>query len=199
MGTAVAKKSGGSARETMRPVKFGFNERKALEALALIAELHPGFTPLYIAKILFFAEKWHLNRYGRPIIGDTYIAMPKGPVPSVIRDYLEGNWEWVDQPEDIDNAICIDRSGRLPRLLPGARPPQREYLSESDIECLTEAVDYCKSKSAGELSEITHFEKAWRLAPVNAPMDYLDFVDDENENSEQIIQEVIDNACCGVI
>ena len=59
-------------------IKFAFSDSKALEALAFIASMRPGFTPLFVSKVLFFAEKWHINRYGRPIIADTYIAMVLG-------------------------------------------------------------------------------------------------------------------------
>src|SRR3954462_6956268 len=107
----------------MSQLKFVFSEGKALEVLAFIARENPGLSPLYIAKILFYAEKWHLNRYGRPIIADTYIAMPKGPVPSSVRDYIEQNWNWGYQPGDFFGANKNGKSGHLPTLVPGSRGP----------------------------------------------------------------------------
>src|SRR5215471_19270929 len=101
------------------PLKFAFNEAKAIETLAFIAETHPNFTPFYVSKVLFFAEKWHLNRYGRPIIADTYIAMPKGPVPSTVKNYLDQNWHWVEEPQAFREAIKIQRGKGLPKLVPG--------------------------------------------------------------------------------
>src|SRR3954470_1467330 len=139
----------------MLRLRFAFSEGKALEALAFIARERPGLSPLYIAKILFYAEKWHLNRYGRPIIADTYIAMPKGPVPSSVRDYIEQNWHWVDHPEDFYAAIKIERAGHLPTLVPGSRGPNLDVLSESDLECLREAINFCVTKTSDELSQLT--------------------------------------------
>ena len=180
-------------------LKFAFSERKALEAMAFVAKEHPGFTPLFVAKIFFFAEKWHLNRYGRPIVADTYIAMPKGPVPSTIKNYIDARWDWVERPEGIDDVFFMDRSGQLPHLMPGKRGSNFESLSESDKECLREAISFCEGKSAEELSWITHREKSWVEAEQNAPMDYFNFIDDDNPHHDEIVDTAIENAFCGVL
>lgn len=183
----------------MYRLRFAFSEGKALEALAFIANAAPDLTPLYVAKILFYAEKWHLNRYGRPIIADTYIAMPKGPVPSTIRDYIEENWLWVGRPDNLDQAITIDRSGYLPKLRRGTRGPDLNVLSESDTECLREAITFCISRDADELSRLAHQEKSWRNAPANGPMEYEDFIDDDNPNRDEILEIASENAACGIL
>lgn len=78
-------------------IRFQFDETKAVETLAYIATRWPRVTAFYASKILFFAEKLHLNRYGRPIVADTFIAMANGPVPSTIYDFIEGK---LDQAGD---------------------------------------------------------------------------------------------------
>lgn len=181
------------------PLRFAFHESKAVEALAYIAEEAPGFTPLYVSKILFFAEKMHLNKYGRPILADTYIAMPRGPVPSTVKNFIDSNWSWVDQPEDFDKAVTFDRSKGWARLVPGSRKANLEILSASDIRCLKAAIEFCKDKSPDELSQLTHREKAWLAAEVNGPMDYENFVDDDNPNKVAILAMAKDIAMCGVL
>ena len=184
---------------TDMPIKFAFSEAKAIEALAFIARERPGFTPLYISKILFFAEKWHLNRFGRPIIADTYIAMPRGPVPSTIKNYIDSNWDWVEEPQSLSDAIQIDRSKNLARLMPGNRAPNLSLLSESDIDCLREAIKFCAGRTPDELSALTHFEKAWRSAEPNRAMDYADFIDDDNPHKDEILTLAQENATYGVL
>jgi uncharacterized phage-associated protein len=71
-------------------LRFQFNEKKGVEALTYIASRWPGVTAFFAAKTLFFAEKLHLNKYARPIVGDTFIAMPNGPVPSTLYDFIKG-------------------------------------------------------------------------------------------------------------
>ena len=181
------------------PLKFAFDESKALETLAFIARENPGFTPLYVSKVLFFAEKWHLNRFGRPIIADTYIAMPRGPVPSTIKNYLDGDWSWSPEPEGLDDAVKIDNSGRFPRLMPIEGREDAGLLSGSDIDCLKEAIEYCKDKSPDELSNITHFEKAWKLAEANRAMDYADFIDEDNPHKKEILRLAQENAAYAIL
>lgn len=156
-------------------------------------------TPLFVSKVLFFAEKWHFNRYGRPILADTYIAMPKGPVPSTVKNFIDHNWDWVDKPEDFDNAVTFDRSKGWPRLMSGKRKVNKDVLSATDIECITEAIDFCKDKSSDELSQITHREKAWLKAGVNSAMDYELFIDDDNPNKAAILAMAKEVAVCGIL
>ena len=152
-------------------LKFSFDEEKALAALSFIATQQSGLSPLFVSKVLFFADKWHINRYGRPIIGDSYIAMPRGPVPSTVKNYIDEKWNWVGKPVNFDKFVTVAVSGGLRRLLPGEEAADMELLSESDRECLSEAIEFCRGKSADELSRITHFEKAWVNAAANRPME----------------------------
>ena len=182
-----------------KTLKFAFSEAKAIEALAFIANESPGLTPFFVAKVCFYAEKWHFNRYGRPILADTYIAMPRGPVPSIIKNFLDGNWDWFEKPQDLDDAVFIDRTQKWARLFKGKRAPNLALLSQTDIDCLREAIQFCTSKSAAELSVMTHHEKSWASAEPNRPMDYADFLDDDNPNKAEITRMAKVDSAYGVL
>jgi len=179
------------------PLKFAFSDAKAMDALAYIACKWDGITPFYIAKVLFFAEKWHLNRYGRPIIADTYIAMPKGPVPSTIKNIVDENFDYLDEPEAFRKMLRVERRG-LRRLHSRVKERDIRHLSESDCDCLDEALSFCRGKEVDELSNITHFEKAWKNAPANRAMDYEDFFDD-GPDREALLEEARAFAAYGVL
>lgn len=179
-------------------IKFPYNEEKALAALSFVASQNPGMTPPYIAKVFYFAEKEHLNRYGRPIIGDSYRAMFRGPVPSAVKNYVDENWEWIGKPANYDRYIQIKTRRGLRRVHPGRDGPRLEFLSETDRECLAAAVEFCRDKSADELSQITHLDKAWFKKPENAFMDYEDFVDDDNPHRGEIVQSMKESAAYSV-
>ena len=72
-------------------------------------------------------------------------------------------------------------------------------LSATDVECLKKSISFCEGKTSDELSDITHSEKSWRNARINGEMDYEDFIDDDNENKEAILQEMEEFAACGVL
>ena len=90
-------------------LRFQFDEKKGVETLTYIASRWPGVTAFFAAKVLFFAEKSHLNRYSRPIEGDTFIAMPNGPVPSTIYDFIKGRLVQAGDPDAIVAALSNGR------------------------------------------------------------------------------------------
>jgi len=172
-------------------LKFAVSSDKAVDALAFVASVEPGMTPKYVSKVMFYAEKWHLNRYGRPIFADTYIAMPQGPVPSTVKNFIDENWLRVEKPEKFDEKVRIEVSKGLRRLhVTGG--PDLNRLSQSDQECLADAVKFCLALSPDELSSISHEEKSWLNADTNRPMDYVDFIDDDNPHRDQVIECAIE-------
>ena len=183
----------------MVKLKSAFNEAKALAAIAYVARERPGLTPFYVSKIFYLAEKWHINRYGRPIVADTYVAMTQGPVPSTIKYFIDKNWDRVWEPEGLDDAITVVRGNGLPKIMPGPAPPSADILSESDKECLREAIAFCEGKTTDELSDVTHLHKAWLNANTDQPMDYADFVDDNNPNRAEILEIMEESAAHGVL
>jgi uncharacterized phage-associated protein len=176
-------------------LRFQFNERKGTEALAYLASRWPNPTIFYASKVLFFAEKAHLNRYGRPIVADTFIAMPNGPVPSTLYDFIKGNLGNSGDPDAFRSAIDTSQH---PRLI-SKREAEAEVLSPSDIECLEEAMAFCRTKSFGYLSNLTHQERAWAEANSNGPMDYELFIDDANPAKDELIEEAQEFAAYGVL
>lgn len=176
-------------------LRFQFNEKKGVEALTYVASKWPGLTAFFAAKVLFFAEKQHLNRYSRPIVGDTFIAMPNGPVPSTLYDFIKGKFDQAGNPEAIMDALFIERTP-YPRVA-ARREPDYEALSPSDLECLDEAIVLCRGRSFGALSGLTHQERAWLEAPANGPMDYEHMI--EGDHREMILAEAREFASYGVL
>jgi uncharacterized phage-associated protein len=148
------------------PIRFGFNEAKVVEVVAMVARDWPGITPFYLAKVLFFADRDHLRAYGRPVTGDRYIAMASGPVPSRVYDIVKGNLDYFGNPAAIAEAIRVDRNEHWARVYAN-RGPDLDLLSETDIAAVKAAIEFCHDKSASALSELTHQEPAWAQAPAN--------------------------------
>ncbi|MBA3525991.1 MAG: SocA family protein [Sphingomonas sp.] len=177
------------------PLRFQFDERKGREALAYIASRWPNVTVFYASKALFFAEKAHLNRYGRPIVADTFVAMPNGPVPSTLYDFLKSEFGLAGDPDAFRGAISTDN---YPTIA-SRREPEEGVLSQSDLECLDEAIAFCRVRGFSHLSQLTHQEKAWAEASNNGPMDYEDFIEENNPNREAILNDAREFAAYGVL
>jgi uncharacterized phage-associated protein len=178
-------------------LRFQFDEGKGVETLAYIATKWPRVTAFYAAKILFFAEKYHLNRYSRPIVADTFIAMPNGPVPSTIYDFIKGQLASAGDPVAILAALDFRNEGYP--AVSARREADFDILSPSDIECLDEAIAFCRGKPFKTLSGLTHQEKAWVNAPANGPIDYEALIDDDNPHRDEVIAEAREFAAYGVL
>jgi len=183
-----------------RPIRFQFDPEKLVHALAYFAEQGvEDLGKMKAVKLLFIADKYHLIKYGRPVLGDQYACMEYGPVPSfsynVINDALAG---------DVDSAVSKTFTNYL-QVRPGAnghptfsavKSPDMDVFSESDVEALRYALASAGGKTAAQLSRESHLEPAWlransRRGPGgSAQMDYRDFFTEADRNMlEQVERE----------
>jgi uncharacterized phage-associated protein len=150
---------------------FKFDPDKALNSILWVANRLPRKDFHRIFKVLYFADKYHLQHYGRLICGDTYIAMKDGPVPSAIYDIFkavrgEGNSPYVEEAE---KAFSV----RNRYFVEPKRKADPNTLSESDRESLDWAIKKYGRKSFGQLKEESH-DKAWEKADQDGDIDVLD-------------------------
>src|SRR5438309_84841 len=69
---------------------FSFSHRKATQALNFFAQRAGGsINKMKALKLVYFADRYHLRKYGRPVVGDEYLAMNYGPVASGTKDLAE--------------------------------------------------------------------------------------------------------------
>ncbi len=167
---------------------FVFDEDVAIEVILYIA--HRVFDPTFhrISKIMYFADKTHLERYGRFICGDNYVAMQHGSVPSFTYDILKvRRFEHHPHPiyKKIKSAFRVDEYTVTP-----LREADSDCLSDSDIECLDEAIEKYGRMSFSELTQNSH-DAAWKAVDEN------DFIEIEHivntfENSTALLEHLRD-------
>src|SRR2546426_6564656 len=67
-----------------------FSHRKATQVLNFFARKNGGqINKMKALKLVFFADRYHLRQFGRPITNDEYLAMEYGPVASGCKDLAE--------------------------------------------------------------------------------------------------------------
>jgi hypothetical protein len=164
-------------------VRYSANASKALEVILWFAHRRDGIDIYHIVKGAFFADKYHITKWGRPITGDDYIAAPFGPLPQVIYGLLRHN------PIEM---LALGINGPLPfrvddaHRVHGEREPNRARLASSDIEALEHGLSEVDGQSFDDLYEKTHDDPAYVNA-VAGTMDYRDFIAaDDPRRSEKI-------------
>ena len=171
-------------------LRFGADYQKAVQALNFFA-VHSGgrINKMKAIKLIFFADRYHLRRYGRPIIGDRYVAMPYGPVASTAKDLAESTVFLADcQRQYVEDHL--DRTADNYFLMSTAQV-DNDVFSDSDLEALQFAWDEFGRFDEFALADITHAYPEWgkheaalRASSCNPPiMKYEDFFEDPDPNN----------------
>ena len=136
-----------------------FDKIKTLNALLYVANRVQRKDFHKIFKIIYFADRQHLADWGRPITGDTYIAMEAGPVPSRLYDMLKivrGD-SYMSDSEGLGRYFQVENWMYVNPL----QDANLNKLSANEQEALSEAINKYSSLSYDEIKEKSH-DVAWR-------------------------------------
>ncbi|MBF2750656.1 SocA family protein [Enterobacter bugandensis] len=163
-----------------------FDSEKALEAILYVASKAPIPDIYHVGKILYYADRFHLEAFGRLITGDQYNAMKDGPVASNTYDIIKiarGDGRYIPNGCDTDSvrkAFCIAGMNVVPR-----RQPDVDFLSESDLECIDKSIEMLGEMSFEDIKNMSH-DAAWESADRNGEMP-LESIIGQLQNSEMIL------------
>ncbi|MDR0306100.1 MAG: SocA family protein [Chitinispirillales bacterium] len=157
--------------------------RKILQALYYIQSKAPfdnqsRYNKVYLLKMIFTADRYHLRHYGLLATGDSYFAMKLGPVASATYDILKKSPYNINSAEEVyfsaikelsENDVLID-------------PQEEDELSVSFKKALDFALREFGDYDWNTLSNISHCYPEWKKheenLPGRMPMDIKDFFDD---------------------
>jgi uncharacterized phage-associated protein len=167
-------------------LSFRFAPYKFVSAVTYLANRCGETTKMKIAKLLYFADKEHLLDYGRPVIGDKYIKMEWGPVPSKGYNLMKH-----DDRASVDDQSLFDEYIEVSgKLLTAKQAADERHLSDSDKEALDSVIAKYGHLTPKQLSDLSHREVAWKGAQMNGEMDYrLFFTSQEDQGIAEILQE----------
>ncbi len=180
-------------------IRFRYDVDKFVGAVAYFsAQRVPCLTKLKAAKLLYFADKLHLQRYGRPITGDDYYALPYGPAPTVSKDTMDEAERSSSRLQDAD----LKKFLRVLEVIEGGRHPEFrvkanvsfEDLSESETEILDDVIKEYGRFSGETLINITHREKSWIEGRKrgNNRIDFREMFDGPDEKQNQLLIELLE-------
>jgi uncharacterized phage-associated protein len=174
----------------MRTLEFDY--RKATQALNFFAKKAGGkITKLYALKLIYLADRFHLRKYGRPIFGDAYWAMPLGPVASSVKDILE--FSGSEEEIEYANGYIAPLPGEEHPTIQSIKEENLEVFSDSDVEALEFAQANFGELSVSDILKECHrhlewkkFEEALKSGSISRElMSYSDFFSrpDQGDNS----------------
>jgi len=164
---------------------LSFSYRKATQALNFFARQDGGtINKMRALKLLFFADRYHLRKYGRPITNDEYFAMDYGPVPSGAKDLAESSDFRPKVEVDYAGQFIAPSDDRL--IFRSVAAVDEVVFSKTDLEALRFAWDTFRRFNPFDLAELTHTYPEWKKheaalkSGVNSrvKMRYMDFLDD---------------------
>jgi len=162
--------------------------RKATQALNYFAHLAASGSPLRelnkmkSLKLLFFADRYHLRKYGRPVSECAYFAMKNGPVASEAKHVAENGGALAPSEKRYAHNF-LRKKGAYDYS--SVAEVDTAVLSKTDIEALDFAWSIFGHYTQFQLVGITHRYPEWkrhaaalRRGTRRVQMDYTDFFDE---------------------
>ncbi|MBI4606416.1 MAG: SocA family protein [Planctomycetes bacterium] len=139
------------------PIRFQFDEVKATAAAAILLRLGGGrMKYLHLIKLLYMVERESLRRYGRPVIGDDYVAMKHGPVLSItynlIKEDHPGRDFWLRHIRRVPKAYEVEL----------VRDPGTGPLSDAEVAIIEGVFRRYGRANQWVLRDLTHKFPEWK-------------------------------------
>lgn len=143
----------------MRPIRFKFDERKAVQAAGrLILQCGGEMNYLALLKLLYLVDRESLLRFGRSVTGDAVVAMKQGPVLSAIFDRVS------QKKQHLPNSAWhnfIPRPAPYVYTVRFSGVPDVGALSEAEVALIDEVFARYRNLSEDDLVELTHQLPEW--------------------------------------
>ena len=140
-----------------------YDSKKLTELVLYILDKTGGVDFYHAFKILYFAEMFHLAKWGSGIVPDEFCALKYGPVPTHLYNAIKE----LNNPKSsfsVELSEVVAFAGEdAPNVLLSKRPANLKFLSKSEIEALDRSIDDNKSLTFGQLLKKSH-DEAWEEA-----------------------------------
>lgn len=129
-----------------------FNARKAAQVAAFFAVQGDGsINILKLTKLIYLADRAHMDKYDYPILNDELVSMPHGPVNSMTYEFING-----DLTDDGWDEFITDRERHNVSLTCDFSLDDLDELSDSEIKTLQEVWSFFGSMEQYALRDWTH-------------------------------------------
>jgi uncharacterized phage-associated protein len=158
-----------------------FNFDKTINSALYVAEKIRIKDFHRIFKILYFADREHLSKYGRPITGDTYIKMEAGPVPSNLYNIFKSvRGDGIPYDHLNEYFSVYDE-----KLIKPEKEPDLRFLSKTDVSELDESISKYGELSFNELTKKSH-DIAWNSAKKHGKIEVENILREAGEDEDYV-------------
>lgn len=153
-----------------------------------------GITKLM--KLFFFADKYHLEAYGKPILNYGYTKLQNGPVPMYIHSLIKSS-ETNNNDDDLASEVQefnklikvkVKQSEEISRFENLAHF-DKKFFSKSHMIILNRLVVEFKDMRKSEISDLSHETLAWRAVNLHESISFSSMI----ENNPELSKYVRDN------
>ncbi len=138
--------------------------KKSVQAINYFARKKDGkINKMKAVKLIYFADRYHLRKYGRPIVGDSYWAMKFGPVGSSVLDAADLNENKLEEDclKYARNFLSHPKGDVKLQNVISKKEVDLDVFSQSDIEAFEVAFKEFGDKDQFELAELSHRYPEW--------------------------------------
>lgn len=144
-----------------------YDQNKLIQVVLHILNQTGGVDYYHLFKILYFAERKHLAKWGHRIVCDDFYALEYGPVPTCLYDAVKGSNAYGTMLADQLKECVYFAGDDAPNVLLPKRDADLSYLSKSEVEALDESIKENLSLTFGQLKNKSH-DLAWNKAYHNS-------------------------------
>lgn len=182
-------RSAATAVQTLPTAARSFNDMlqldpaKGLEALVYVGKRTPKQDLYKALKTVYLADRHHLEHHGCFIYGETYNALPMGPVPQAAYEATKRlNQRVMFSPFDDDQLHAALRC--TGDKLIALREADFSKLSETERKSLDRAISYFADMSFEQVKTASH-DSAYDKTPANAPIAMQDLIASLPQKAQQ--------------
>ncbi len=141
-------------RSLVQVIVFKFNEKKAVQAIALLIKGEGSRIGLFrLIKLLYLSDRAKMKKRGTPIVGDSFVAMENGPV-------LSGTYDRLRQlKSNPSSALWKRHLRRIDDIVQLESDPGQDELSEIEIRTLKRISKEFKNHTDSRLWDYVHDTK----------------------------------------
>ena len=141
--------------------------RELILYIAALSSRDDKFGAVKLNKLLFYGDFLAYQRFGKPITGQEYQALPQGPCPRRFKPVVERMKKGGDLKEQIETKY------RFRQKKPVAiRTADLSKFSKEELDLVEEVVGRFWTMNATQISDESHFFLGWKLAAEGETIPY---------------------------